>query len=255
MKHGDARRLFDGGDTTAKTAKARHGISARGVLTASLVSLGLCVGVVMVADSLHTPAPPPQPTAAQGFPKAASPAQAAVAAPAFDVSKFQPLDAPPILAPATPTRVRIPAINVDAPLMSLALDSTGRLAAPPERDRNLAGWYGDGTSPGDIGTAVIAGHVDNDQGPAVFYALGALKPGAEVDVDRADGVTAVFTVDAVQAYDARAFPNDKVYGDAARAELRVITCGAGFDKRRYEYLGNVVVFAHLTAARGQAAGS
>jgi hypothetical protein len=89
----------------------------------------------------------------------------------------------------------------------------------------------------------------------VFYGLGALKRGAEVDVDRADGVTAVFTVDAVQAYDARAFPSDKVYGDTARAELRVITCGAGFDKRHHEYLGNVVVFAHLTAARGKAAGS
>ena len=275
MKHGDAGRRCDGGDaagTSAATAaaatgtgagagtgigtmKARRGISARGVLTASVVSLGLCVGVVMVADSLHTPTPPPQPTAAQGFPKAAGPAPAAVAAPAFDVSKFQPMDTPPILEPATPTRVRIPAIHVNAPLTSLALDSTGRLAAPPEQNRNLAGWYGDGASPGEIGTAVIAGHVDNEQGPAVFYGLGALKPGAEVDVDRADGVTAVFTVDAVQAYDARAFPNDKVYGDAARAELRVITCGAGFDKRHHEYLGNVVVFAHLTAARGQAAGS
>lgn len=238
-------------------------ISARGVVTASLVSLGLCVGVVLVADSLHTPKPPAQPTTAQAFGKPVNQAQAQAggtgaagpagpaptAAPAFDPSKLQPLDLPPILGPATPTRVRIPAISVDAPLMSLALDSTGRLAAPPEQDRNLAGWYGDGASPGEIGTAVIAGHVDNDRGPAVFYALGALKKGAEVDVDRSDGVTAVFTVDAVEAYDARAFPDDKVYGDAARAELRVITCGAGFDKKHDEYMGNVVVFAHLSAAR------
>lgn len=253
MKHGkDVRRPSDADEGTAP-AVARRGISARGVLTASLVSLGLCAGVVMVADSLRTPAPPPQPTAAQGFAKSTGPASAAVAAPAFDVGRFQPMDTPPILGPATPTRVRIPAISVNAPLMSLALDATGRLAAPPEQNRNLAGWYGGGASPGEIGTAVIAGHVDNDQGPAVFYSLGSLKPGAEVDVDRADGVTAVFTVDAVQAYDARAFPNDKVYGDAARAELRVITCGAGFDKRRHEYLGNVVAFAHLTAARGPAA--
>ena len=246
---------------TPKTVKNRLEISARGVVTASLVSLGLCVGVLMVADSLHTPRPPAQPTAAQAFGKDASPAPAApaaaaaAAAPAFDASKLQPLDLPPILGPAAPTRVRIPSIGVNAPLMPLALDSTGRLAAPPEQNRNLAGWYGDGASPGEIGTAVIAGHVDNDQGPAVFYGLGALKQDAEVDVDRSDGQTAVFTVDTVQAYDARAFPDDKVYGDAARAELRVITCGAGFDKKHREYMGNVVVFAHLTAARGQAAGS
>ena len=230
--------------------KNRLEISARGVVTASLVSLGLCVGVVMVADSLHTPTPPPQPTAAQAFGKPAG--QTAAAAPAAGTSQTPPLDLPPILRPATPTRVRIPVIRVNAPLMPLALDSTGRLAAPPEQNRNLAGWYGDGASPGEIGTAVIAGHVDNKQGPAVFYGLGALKKGAEVDVDRSDGVTAVFTVDAVEAYDSKAFPNDKVYGDAARAELRVITCGAGFDKKHYKYMGNVVVFAHLTAARGQA---
>lgn len=234
----------------------RHGISARGVLTASAVSLAVCAGVVMVADGLHTPTPPPQPTVAQAFPNAAAPAPAgaASAAPAVDGGKLRQLDLAPLLGPATPTRVRIPAIAVSAPLMSLALDSTGRLAAPPQQDRNLAGWYGDGASPGEIGTAVIAGHVDNNQGPAVFYNLGALKPGAEVDVDRSDGVTAVFTIDSVAAYPTRAFPNDKVYGDSTRAELRIITCGAGFDKRTHEYSGNVVAFAHLTAARGSAVG-
>jgi sortase (surface protein transpeptidase) len=237
----------------------RRGISARGVLTASAISLALCTGVVMVADGLTTPTPPPQPTVAQAFPKSATPAHAgatdaASAAPADDATRLQQPDVAPILGPATPTRVRIPAIAVNAPLMSLALDSTGRLAAPPKQNRNLAGWYGDGASPGEIGTAVIAGHVDNDRGPAVFYDLGALKPGSEVDVDRSDGVTAVFTVDSVKAYDARAFPNDKVYGDSTRAELRVITCGAGFDKRTHEYLGNVVAFAHLTSARGLGAG-
>ena len=139
----------------AKSLKDRMEISARGVVTASLVSLGLCVGVVMVADSLHTPKPRAQPTAAQAFGDPAS--QAAQATPAFDASKIQPLDLPPILGPATPTRVRIPAINVNAPLMPLALDSTGRLAAPPEQNRNLAGWYGEGASPGEIGTSVIAG--------------------------------------------------------------------------------------------------
>jgi hypothetical protein len=223
------------------------GISARGVLAASAISLALCAGIVMVADGMRTATPPPQPTAAQALPK---PAAAAAGAAAAEVNKFPPLDLPPVLGASTPKRVRIPAINVDAPLMPLALDSTGRLTAPPEQNHNLAGWYGDGASPGEVGTAVIAGHVDNAQGPAVFWALGALKPGAEVDVDRSDGMTAVFTVDSVQAYDARAFPDDKVYGDSTRAELRIITCGAGFDKQSHQYLGNVVAFAHLTAAHG-----
>src|SRR3954470_17824450 len=137
-------------------------MSARDVVTASAVSLVLCVGVVLVADGLHTPKPPPQPTAAQAFAAGQPPATSTPPQPdpAADLlARFQLLQQP-ILAPATPTRVRIPAIHVDAPLTGLALDANRHLAAPSERDRNLAGWYSDGTSPGVVGTAVIAGHVD-----------------------------------------------------------------------------------------------
>jgi hypothetical protein len=90
--------------------------------------------------------------------------------------------------------------------------------------------------------------VDNADGPAVFFRLGALKRGAVVEVDRRDGRTAVFTVDAVEVYDARDFPDAKVYGTATRPELRVITCGGGYS-RATGYRGNVVVFAHLTGSR------
>ncbi|MGG8406196.1 sortase domain-containing protein, partial [Streptomyces sp. 12297] len=95
------------------------------------------------------------------------------------------------------------------------------------------------------GTAVVAGHVDHAGGRAVFYELGALRRGAAIEVTRGDGRTAVFTVDAVEVYGAKGFPDRKVYGPAARAELRVITCGGGFSPRT-GYRGNVVVFAHLT---------
>ena len=67
-------------------------------------------------------------------------------------------------------------------------------------------------------------------------------------MDRSDGGTAVFTVDAVEVYRANAFPDAKVYGAAPRPELRVITCGGGYSKAT-GYQGNVVVFAHLTGSR------
>jgi hypothetical protein len=94
----------------------------------------------------------------------------------------------------------------------------------------------------------VAGHVDNADGPAVFYDLGALTKGRTIEVDRRDGSVAVFTVDAVEVYDAGAFPDQKVYGAADRPELRVITCGGGYSKQT-GYRGNVVVFAHLTGSR------
>jgi sortase (surface protein transpeptidase) len=132
--------------------------------------------------------------------------------------------------------------------MGLGLTPAGSLDVPPAAKENLAGWYESGTSPGARGTSIVAGHVDNAEGPAVFFRLGALRRGATVEVDRRDGGTAVFTVDAVEVYDARDFPDEKVYGAATRPELRVITCGGGYS-RATGYQGNVVVFAHLTGSR------
>ncbi|MFC3346116.1 class F sortase [Streptomyces echinoruber] len=192
--------------------------------------LALFCGVWLLHDGT-TPHPPPQPAAAEGHaePHAERPAAAA-------------------LPPSVPRRIRIPAIRVDAPLTGLGLTRGGSLEAPPPERKNLAGWYEAGTTPGERGTAIVAGHVDNADGPAVFYALGALKRGDAVEVTRRDGGTAVFTVDAVEVYDARHFPDAKVYGAAPRPELRVITCGGGYS-RATGYRGNVVVFAHLTGSR------
>ncbi|MET9252747.1 class F sortase [Streptomyces sp. NPDC003717] len=146
-----------------------------------------------------------------------------------------------------PLRVRVPAIRVDAPLTDLRLDGSGRLGAPPETDDDLAGWWADGPAPGERGTAIIAGHVDIPTGPAVFYDLGAVKPGMSIDVARSDRATAHFTVDAIDVYAADDFPDDKVYADTGDPELRLITCGGGYDKQHGHYNGNVVVSAHLTA--------
>lgn len=150
------------------------------------------------------------------------------------------------LPASRPVRVVIPSVGIDAPLTKLALEESGRLASPPDNKPALAGWWADGPAPGTRGTAIIAGHVDVPTGPAVFYNLGALSEGATVDVPRADGSTARFRIDSVDVYDADAFPNDKVYADTGRPELRLITCGGGFDKKRRQYNGNVVVSARLT---------
>ncbi|MFJ1599825.1 class F sortase [Streptomyces sp. NPDC088261] len=149
------------------------------------------------------------------------------------------------LPPSAPERLRIPALRVDTPLTDLALTPDGSLEVPPADHANLAGWYRDGPSPGAQGTAIVAGHVDNARGPAVFYALGSLRKGHRIEVTRQDGRTAEFTVDAVEVYRNEDFPDRKVYGAADRPELRLITCGGGFSKRT-GYQGNVVAYAHLT---------
>ncbi|MET9381412.1 class F sortase [Streptomyces sp. NPDC002928] len=197
---------------------------------ATVTVVALCSGAWLLHGGAGSHAPP-QPSAAQAH---ADLSEEGAAAPA--------------LPPSPPDRIRIPSIRVNAPLMGLALTSSGSLDVPPAGEKNLAGWYEAGTTPGETGTAIVAGHVDNADGPAVFYDLGAVKKGSTIEVDRRDGSVALFTVDAVDVYEAKDFPDEKVYGAAKRPELRVITCGGGFS-RSTGYQGNVVVFAHLTNSR------
>jgi sortase (surface protein transpeptidase) len=194
--------------------------------------LALCSGAWLLSNGTES-RPPPQPSAAQ----------AASARPRPD-----PAPATSALPPSPPDRIRIPAIQVDAPLMGLGLTRQGSLDVPPPKKTNLAGWYESGTTPGETGTAIVAGHVDNARGPSVFYDLGGLTRGSTIEIERRDGSVAVFTVDANEVYDAKKFPDGKVYGAADRPELRVITCGGSFS-RKTGYQGNVVVFAHLTSVR------
>ncbi|MFG1669950.1 class F sortase [Streptomyces sp. Y7] len=217
--------------------------SAGDAAIAAVTALALCTGAWQLHHGGERHAPP-QPSAAQ-----AGTASPDLGSGGPRTGPRDPLHAAALaLAPSPPDRIRIPSIRVDAPVMGLGLTRNGSLDVPPADRENLAGWYEAGTTPGETGTAIVAGHVDNADGPAVFYRLGALRKGSTIEVGRRDGGTALFTVDAVEVYDARAFPDEKVYGPAARPELRVITCGGGYS-RTTGYRGNVVVFAHLTGSR------
>ncbi|MFD6431401.1 class F sortase [Streptomyces venezuelae] len=205
---------------------------AGNVVIGTVTAVALCSGAWLLSSGAASH-PPPQPSAAQA---------ARATAPTTAGRGTAPLP------PSPPDRVRIPSIGVDTPLMGLGLTRQGSLDVPPPERKNLAGWYEAGTTPGERGTAIVAGHVDNKEGPAVFYELGALRKGRTIEVERRDGSVAVFTVHANEVYDAADFPDEKVYGAASRPELRVITCGGTYSKQT-GYQGNVVVFAHLTAVR------
>ena len=113
----------------------------------------------------------------------------------------------------------------------------------------LAAWYKYSATPGQIGSSVIEGHVDSAQGPAVFFRLGALRPGNVIEVTLADGVTAVFRVTGVREYAKARFPARTIYGTADFAALRLITCGGAFDYATGHYLSSTVVFASLASSR------
>ncbi|MEW2121412.1 class F sortase [Streptomyces sp. NPDC005474] len=146
---------------------------------------------------------------------------------------------------ARPTRLRIPAIGVDAPFVPLAIGKSGQLEPPPAGDVNLVGWQASGVSPGEAGTAIIAGHVDTATSPAVFAGLSEVTKGTRFSVNRSDGRTAVFVVDSVEMFAKDDFPDQRVYADTPQAQVRLITCAGDYDHTVKDYKDNLVVFAHL----------
>jgi len=153
-----------------------------------------------------------------------------------------PVDVRPAVV-AEPAGLTIPAIGVVVDgIARLELDEHGALQVPP--DAGTVGWYPLGPAPGEVGPAVLTGHVSY-RGPGVFARLHELKAGDRVIVPRADGSLADFRVYAVDRYSKDAFPTEAVYGDTSEPVLRLITCGGEFDRATRSYRDNVVVSARL----------
>jgi len=152
--------------------------------------------------------------------------------------------APVASTAAPPVALVVPALGLDVRLDGLRTDREGALQVPEDPSR--AGWYADGPAPGDLGPAVLAGHLDSPAGPGVFFRLLELQPGTPLQVRRADGTLAEFVVDEVTTFAKRDFPTERVYAGDGRSSLRIITCGGASDPETGRYRSNTIVFASFT---------
>lgn len=147
-----------------------------------------------------------------------------------------------------------PITGIDAPTIGLATDDTTSLGLRDDNsldvpsDASTVGWYERSASPGAVGPAVLAAHVNFHGEEGAFAHLGRMEPGDTVEVHRDDGTTAVFAVDRVEQFPKDAFPTEAVYGPTPDGQLRMITCGGVFNERTRSYEDNIVVFAHLVEA-------
>ncbi|GAA1871221.1 hypothetical protein GCM10009687_43730 [Asanoa iriomotensis] len=203
-----------------------------------LVAVTALAGVGLLGASIQQTPVPPKPLAAaapefEPTTPAATPGATPTATPTT----------PAVLDRSDPVTISIKRIGVDAQIMNLVLKKDGTLAVPPLNKAQLAGWYSLGPSPGEIGNAVIVGHVTTATDRAVFFALGNLRPKDTISVSRKDGTTATFAVDGVKSYPKKSFPTALVYGPNEKAGLRLVTCGGDFDSKAKNYLDNVIVFA------------
>lgn len=152
-----------------------------------------------------------------------------------------------VIVPA-PVAVSIPAIGASSSLIGLGLDADGALAVPPLDQPMQAGWFELGAIPGEVGPAVIVGHVSGrdaqgDSVPGVFARLDELGPGDEIVVDRSGAEPLTWRVAVVGRYDKDAFPTEAVYGNVDGPALRLITCIGDIDPATRSHVDNLVVYA------------
>ncbi len=155
------------------------------------------------------------------------------------------LSVTPTPAPWQPMHLRIPVLQVDAPVMSVGRTSSGVMDAPTSKALNSSYWtsvfwFKLGPAPGQAGNAVIAGHVDRVGGdPAIFWSLGTLRPGDKVFVTSLQGKQLQFVVNRVVRYPTNAPSTgvlNAVFGPSTGHHLNLITCsgvwtGHGYDER------------------------
>jgi sortase (surface protein transpeptidase) len=212
----------------ARPGRPRTGLSRRPWTLAALGGglVAAAIGIVGLVAVRAKPADIPRPVAKLGI----VPSGAAVAEPS--PSAGQPA--------ALPVALSIPAIDVSTKLIKLGVTAQGTLQVPTST--SVAGWYTGSPRPGDVGSSVIAGHIDSYLGPGVFFRLRLLRPGDLVYVREANGRLAVFRVNSVHMYPKNHFPTTAVYGPSPDAELHLITCGGVFDHATGSYLSNVVAY-------------
>lgn len=147
------------------------------------------------------------------------------------------------LPKSEPVHLRVPDVNIDTNLLTVGRNSDGTLEVP--ESPHIAGWYKHGPTPGELGPAIIVGHVDSHRGPGVFWRLRELRPGQIIEVKRANGTTAKFTVQSTKEFAQNNFPTKEVYGNINHGGLRLITCGGTYNRITDSYSHNTVVYASL----------
>ncbi|MET9259310.1 class F sortase [Amycolatopsis sp. NPDC004079] len=171
-------------------------------------------------------------------------------APAAPAAQAPASAAVPVTKPFSglrPTSVEIPKIGAKSTLITVLPNKDGQISVPSVKNPMQAAWYRLSPVPGDVGPAIVLGHVDGDHKPGIFYKLKDVNPGDEVDVERSDGKKLKFVVDRKEQVPKDTFPTQAVFGNTDKPQLRIITCGGVFDHAEHSYKDNIVVYANLVS--------
>ncbi len=143
-----------------------------------------------------------------------------------------------------PVRLEIPSIKIDAIIYGAGLTSTGDMDISENPDE--VAWYRLGPKPGEIGSAVIAGHYGwKDGHGSIFNNLHTLVKGDEISVYDQKGVKKTFVVQATQIYDPQADATKVFTSTDKKAHLNLVTCEGTWVNNKDSYSNRLVVFTDL----------
>jgi sortase (surface protein transpeptidase) len=197
----------------------------------AIVALG--VGVAALAGTLTTHDPRVD-VLSRSLPRSATATATAQTPKAHPLVRSQPMT------------LSIPALGINTAVGTLGLQPDHQVMVPTSA--HVVDWYIDGPTPGQIGSAVILGHVDSFRGPGTFFYLKDLKSGNKITVKLADGDVVHFAVVSVVQYSKLAFPDRLVFGSHGFQALQLVTCGGTFDHATGHYESNIVVFSKFVSS-------
>lgn len=143
-----------------------------------------------------------------------------------------------------PTKITIPSINLEADFETpLGVDKDNNMKAPVNFNKVARYLYA--PTPGELGPAVVLGHVDSKEGPAIFYSLGQIKKEDEIIITREDNKKLTFEIFEIERVKQNYFPTEKVYGNISYAGIRLITCSGYYDRGSLRYSHNLILYGKL----------
>ncbi len=148
---------------------------------------------------------------------------------------------PPASDTSQPVRLIIPSLSINANVQYVGVTKTGALGVP--NNFTDVAWYKYGTVPGQVGSAVMDGHVDNAISlPGVFKHLDQIKVGDDVEVETASSTTLHFVVTDVESYQYQNLPLERIFNTSGGEYLTLITCGGTWDEVVKSYDHRLVVY-------------
>lgn len=141
----------------------------------------------------------------------------------------------------SPAAIRMSSIGVEAEVDDMGYTDNGGMEVPDNGEDT--GWFSPGFKPGQQGNAVIAGHVNDRSGPAVFYHLDKLKKGDLIEVTGESGETITFEMESAASYPYDDAPIQQIFGASSERSLQLITCTGEFDDDAGTHRERLVVTA------------